>query len=70
MPIKDSLIAAAAVVHGLAVVTRNRADFGTHKIQYFVGSAVRSFGYCAKHGQSLRCDVNAMAPQEIRMVGG
>jgi hypothetical protein len=27
MPIKDSLIAATAVVHGLAVVTRNRADF-------------------------------------------
>ena len=27
MPIKDSLIAATAVVHGLAVVTRNHADF-------------------------------------------
>ena len=27
MPIKDSLIAATAAVHGLAVVTRNRADF-------------------------------------------
>ena len=27
MPIKDSLIAATALVHGLAVVTRNRADF-------------------------------------------
>jgi predicted nucleic acid-binding protein len=27
MPIKDSLIAATAVVHGLAVATRNRADF-------------------------------------------
>lgn len=27
MPIKDSLIAATASVHGLAVVTRNRADF-------------------------------------------
>ena len=27
MPIKDSLIAATAIVHGLAVVTRNRADF-------------------------------------------
>ena len=27
MPVKDSLIAATALVHGLAVVTRNRADF-------------------------------------------
>jgi hypothetical protein len=27
MPIKDSLIAATALVHGLAVVTRNRCDF-------------------------------------------
>jgi len=27
MPIKDSLIAATALVHGLIVVTRNRADF-------------------------------------------
>ena len=27
MPIKDSLIAATAVVHDLAVVTRNRIDF-------------------------------------------
>jgi predicted nucleic acid-binding protein len=27
MPIKDSLIAAAALVHDLVVVTRNRADF-------------------------------------------
>jgi len=27
MPIKDSLIAATAVVHSLAVATRNRADF-------------------------------------------
>ncbi len=27
MPMKDSLIAATAAVHGLAVVTRNRADF-------------------------------------------
>jgi predicted nucleic acid-binding protein len=29
MPIKDSLIAATALVHDLTVVTRNRADF-TH----------------------------------------
>jgi predicted nucleic acid-binding protein len=27
MPIKDSLIAATAILHGLAVATRNRADF-------------------------------------------
>lgn len=27
MPIKDSLIAATALVHGLALVTRNRVDF-------------------------------------------
>lgn len=27
MPIKDSLIAATALVHGLAVATRNRVDF-------------------------------------------
>ena len=27
MPIKDSLIAATSAVHGLAVATRNRADF-------------------------------------------
>ncbi|MEW6750322.1 MAG: PIN domain-containing protein [Candidatus Latescibacterota bacterium] len=27
MPIKDSLIAATALVHGLAVVTRNTRDF-------------------------------------------
>ena len=28
MPIKDSLIAATALVHDLAIATRNRADFG------------------------------------------
>ncbi|MEO6326148.1 MAG: plasmid stabilization protein [Thermoanaerobaculia bacterium] len=27
MPIKDSLIAATALVHGLVMATRNRADF-------------------------------------------
>ena len=27
MPVKDSLIAATALVHGLSVATRNRADF-------------------------------------------
>lgn len=28
MPIKDSLIAATALVHDLTIATRNRADFG------------------------------------------
>ncbi len=32
MPIKDSMIAASALVHGLAVVTRNRADFVTARV--------------------------------------
>ncbi len=27
MPVKDSLIAASAIAHGLSVATRNRADF-------------------------------------------
>lgn len=40
MPIKDSLIAATAAVHGLAVVTRNRADFmnaGVRVVDPFAG---------------------------------
>jgi predicted nucleic acid-binding protein len=40
MPIKDSLIAATAVVHGLAVATRNRVDFvnaGVRTVDPFVG---------------------------------
>jgi predicted nucleic acid-binding protein len=39
MPIKDSLIAATAIVHGLAVATRNRVDFakaGVRVIDPFV----------------------------------
>jgi predicted nucleic acid-binding protein len=40
MPIKDSLIAATAMVHGLAVATRNRPDFvnaGVRIVDPFVG---------------------------------
>lgn len=40
MPIKDSLIAATALVHKLAVATRNRADFihaGVRIVDPFVG---------------------------------
>jgi predicted nucleic acid-binding protein len=40
MPVKDSLIAATAVVYGLAVATRNRADFlnaGVRIVDPFVG---------------------------------
>jgi predicted nucleic acid-binding protein len=40
MPVKDSLIAATALVHGLAVATRNGADFmkaGVRVVDPFVG---------------------------------
>ena len=40
MPVKDSLIAATASVHGLAVATRNRADFvhaGVRIVDPFLG---------------------------------
>jgi toxin FitB len=39
IPIKDSLIAATAILHGFAVATRNRADFanaGVHVVAPFV----------------------------------
>jgi predicted nucleic acid-binding protein len=35
MPIKDSLIAATALVHGLTVVTRNTLDFKKAGIKVF-----------------------------------
>lgn len=40
MPIKDSLIAATAAMHGLAVATRNRSDFanaGVRVVDPFAG---------------------------------
>lgn len=40
MPIKDSLITATAIVHGLAVATRNRSDFakaGVQVVDPFIG---------------------------------
>ena len=40
MPVKDSLIAATAIVHGLAIATRNRSDFvnaGVRVVDPFVG---------------------------------
>jgi toxin FitB len=33
MPIKDSLIAATALTHGIAVVTRNRRDFAKAEVE-------------------------------------
>jgi predicted nucleic acid-binding protein len=35
MPIKDSLIAATALVHSLTVVTRNRAGFEKAGVRLF-----------------------------------
>ena len=42
MPVKDSLIAATALVHGLTVATRNRTDFekaGVKIVDPFAGTA-------------------------------
>ena len=50
MPIKDSLIAATALTHGLAVVTRNRRDFGSAQLSLL--------------GQSLH-DLRSLARREI-----
>lgn len=33
MPVKDSLIAATALLHGLTVVTRNRTDFAKARVE-------------------------------------
>jgi predicted nucleic acid-binding protein len=33
MPIKDSLVAATALTHGIAVVTRNRRDFANAEVE-------------------------------------
>lgn len=33
MPVKDSLIAATALAHGMAVVTRNRRDFASANVE-------------------------------------
>jgi predicted nucleic acid-binding protein len=33
MPVKDSLTAATALVHGLAVATRNRTDFEKARVK-------------------------------------
>jgi toxin FitB len=41
MPIKDSLIAATALVHGLIVVTRNHADFAKAGVKIIDPFAVR-----------------------------
>lgn len=35
MPVKDSLIATTALVHGLTVVTRNRSDFEKTGVEIF-----------------------------------
>lgn len=34
MPIKDSLIAATAIAHGLTIATRNRADFANSGVRF------------------------------------
>jgi len=44
MPIKDSLIVATALVHGLVVATRNRTDFENAGVKIVDPFAVRAAG--------------------------
>ncbi len=60
MPIKDSLIAATALVHGLAVATRNRADFV--KATAMSGSCARSHSTTRGSGLGFVGSLRTLAP--------